>query len=313
MGQYWSSTFPPRPTLTEKNLPDQSGKVFIVTGSSSGVGEQLAAILYQHNAKVYIAARSEEKASKAMTAMKKLHPESKGQLIFLHLDLADLTTIKKSAEEFLSKDERLDVLWLNAGVMIPPQGSKTAQGWELQLGTNVIAHFLFVDMLHQILAKTAYTSAPNSVRVIWVSSIASILGPKPAVNFSNINYEKPESSFNAYARSKQGNVLHGAEFARRTKEEGIISVSLNPGNLKSDLQRHMPGWQAAMIAPILYTPNYGAYTELYAGLSPDVTLEKSGGWIAPWGRLEEGRKDLMDPELGAKYWEWTAEQVKQYK
>lgn len=189
------------------------------------MGEQLASILYQHNAKVYVAVRSEEKATKAINGIKARLPNSKGQLMFLHLDLGDLTTIKKSAEEFKSKEQRLDVLWLNAGVMAPPQGSKTAQGYELQLGTNNLGHFLFTKLLHPILAKTAASAPPNSVRVVWVSSTAAQLAPNPPVNFENIDYKKKdESALTKYARSKAGNVIHGAEFARRAKGEGIISV-----------------------------------------------------------------------------------------
>ncbi|MCJ1436424.1 hypothetical protein MMC27_005803 [Xylographa pallens] len=312
MGQIYSSMFPPTAKLTEKNLGDQTGKVFLVTGASTGVGEQLATILYEHNAKVYIAARSDENGSKAIKRIETRHPTSKGELTFLHLDLGDLTTIRKSAESFLSKEERLDVLWLNAGVMAPPQGSTTAQGYELQLGTNCIGHFMFANLLRPILAKTAASSASNSVRVVWVSSSAISFAPKTAIDFSNMDYKKNENTWTKYARSKAGNVLHGAEFARRAKDEGIISLSLNPGNLASDLQRHIPAWQLFLFKATLYPAIQGAYTELYAGLSSDITMDYTGGWVAPWGRLEEGRKDLHDPGLGRKYWEWTEEQVKPY-
>ena len=151
------------------------------------MGEQLTQILYEHNAKVYVAARSESKASKAIEQIKSRFPDSKGQLVFLHLDLDDLTTIKQSADEFLNKEERLDVLWNNAGVMVPPQGSKTKQGYELQLGTNNVAPFLFTKLLHPILAKTAKETAPNSVRVVWVSSsVAEHMSPKGGVDFDNL-------------------------------------------------------------------------------------------------------------------------------
>jgi retinol dehydrogenase 12 len=141
-------------------------QVFIVTGSSSGVGKELAQILYSHNAKVYIAARSSEKSSVTIESIGTAFPESKGELVFLHLDLDDLTAIKKSADDFLSKEKRLDVLWNNAGVMFPPQGSKTKQGYELQLGTNNVAPFLFTKLLTPILIKTAKASSPGDVRVV---------------------------------------------------------------------------------------------------------------------------------------------------
>ena len=199
-------------------------KVFIVTGASGGLGAHLANILYQHNGKVYVAARSEVKASKTMNEIKARHPSSTGELVFLHLDLNDLTTIKKSAQEFLGKESRLDVLWNNAGVMVPPQGSKTVQGYELQIGTNNLAPFLFTKFLTPILIKTARTSPKNSTRVIWVASSAAEVAPNPPIDFSNIDYKKEEGIWTKYMRSKAGNVLHSAEFARRFKESQVLSL-----------------------------------------------------------------------------------------
>lgn len=304
--------FPPKPKLTEKELSNQTGKVFIVTGSSSGLGELLSTILYQHHAKVYIAARSQDKASAAIERIKKQHPDSKGELVYLHLDLDDLSTIKRSAHEFLSKETRLDVLWNNAGVMVPPKGSKTAQGYELQLGTNCLGPFLFTQLLVPILAKTAKNSPPNSVRVIWVSSSGALVAPNPAVDFTNMDYERDEMNWTKYSRSKAGNVIHSSEFARRNSGTGILSLSLNPGNLITDLQRHTPKWQLFFIGLILHPPIFGAYTEIYAGLSSDITEKNNGGWVAPWSRIVPIRKDLADPGIGKKYWEWSEEQVKAF-
>ena len=89
--------------------------MFLITGASSGCGEALGQILYSRNAKVYVAARSEEKALKAIEGMKKASPNSTGELVFLRLDLSNLTSIKESAQEFTSAEFKLDVLWLNAG------------------------------------------------------------------------------------------------------------------------------------------------------------------------------------------------------
>lgn len=206
-----------------------------MTGSSAGIGAKLATILYSKNAKIYIAARSESKALRTIDGIKAEHPKSNGQLIFLHLDLNDLTTIKKSADEFLANEARLDVLWNNAGVMVPPQGSKTAQGYELQLGTNCLAPFLFTHFLRPVLVETAKTAPPNTVRVVWVSSSAAEFAPKPPIDFSNMDYHIDEGIWNKYMRSKAGNVLHAAEFARRVKNEGVISLVGRLQELKKDI------------------------------------------------------------------------------
>lgn len=254
-----------------------------MTGSNTGVGKEVARILYSKHAKVYVAARSEEKANDAITSIKSAFPESAGSLTFLKLDLADLTTIKKSADEFLSKESKLHVLFNNAGVMVPPPGSVTPQGYELQLGVNNIGTFLFTKLLTPALAETAKAEAPGTVRVVWVSSLGAerashVPGGVPIDELDNYQHEK-KAEFYRYGVSKAGNYLHGTEYARRHKDDGIVSVALNPGNLDSDLYRSMsPVITAVLRRVMLYPSVYGAYTELFAGLSPDVTMEKSGDW-----------------------------------
>lgn len=220
----WSNFFPHKAVFTEKHVPDQAGKVFIVTGGTGGLGKELCSILYEHNAKVYVTARSESKSVEMMDELRRAHPKSTGELVFLKLELDDLTTIKASAQEFLAKESRLDVLWNNAGVMVPPNGSKTKQGYELQLGVNNLGHFHFTHFLIPVLKETAKKAPPNSVRVVWVSSSAADHAPHPAIDFSNMDYAREEGIWSKYCRSKAGNVLHSAEFARRTKDSGIISL-----------------------------------------------------------------------------------------
>ncbi|KAJ8105079.1 hypothetical protein ONZ43_g7568 [Nemania bipapillata] len=302
---------PGEPPLTEDNLGTQEGKVFIVTGANTGLGKELAKILYSKHAKVYVAARSETKANAAIEDIRGLYATSKGELVYLHLDLNDLRTIKKSADEFLAKEQRLDVLWNNAGVMVPPAGSMTAQGYELQLGVNNIATFLFTRFLSPVLITTAGSAAEKSVRVVWVSSAAAEGAPKPAIDFSNMDYAKDEGQWQKYQRSKAGSILHACEAARRSQREGdrVLHVSLHPGVFPTDLQRTMPGWQSRLVKMVGREPKYGAYTELFAGLHPTI---ENGDFVGPYGRVEKARKDLYDEALGKQYWEWTELQIQGY-
>ena len=129
MGNAFSqSFFIPPPALTESNLPDQRGKVHIVTGGYTGVGFELCQILYRRNAKVYIAGRNADKASSAIKAIKAANPSAKGALEYMQLDLADLTSIKPAVDAFNAQETRLDVLTNNAGVMMPPPGRTTGPG-----------------------------------------------------------------------------------------------------------------------------------------------------------------------------------------
>lgn len=261
-------------------------QVYIVTGANTGVGKELAQILYAKHAKVYVAARSEEKAKAAIESIKASSPDSKGALALLHLDLADLTTIKKSATDFLSQETKVHVLFNNAGVMTPPQGSKSAQGYELQLGVNNLGTFLFTKLLTPALASTARDEPPGTVRVVWVSSSAAehFSHTPGGVDLENLTYEKQDlSAATKYGTSKAGNYLHATEFARRHRDDGIISVSLNPGNLNTELARHRTAFEKWFLQTVVqYPPIMGAYTELFAGLSPLVTAEKSGDWSEFW-------------------------------
>lgn len=251
-----------------------------MTGSNSGIGKELARLLYSKNAKIYIAVRSAKKATSAIEAIKKTVPHSSGKLVFLPLDLNDLSTIKASAATFMSQEKKLHVLFNNAGIMMPPEGSKSAQGYEQQLGVNNLGPFLFTKLLIPTLVSTAKVETPNTVRVVWTSSSsAELMSPKPGgIELENLDYHIDRAPDFKYGVSKAGNYLHAAEFAKRHKNSGIISVALNPGNLKTDLARTAGVAVKTMAALMTYPPVRGAYTELFAGLSPVVTSEQSGRW-----------------------------------
>ncbi|KAI1820734.1 short-chain dehydrogenase [Xylaria intraflava] len=322
----WTQFFPPNPTFTEKNVPDLTGMVCLITGANTGVGKQLAQLLYSKNAKVYVAARSESKANDAIQDIKRSHPSSNGDLTFLHLDLNDLASVKASAHKFLSMESKLHVLVNNAGVQNLNNPPKTAQGYDHHLGVNAIAPFLFTKLLTPTLAATAQdkSTKPDSVRVVWVSSQGTELAALKSIGLdvNNLDYHVETTDITKYAMSKTANWLHAVEYARRHKADGIISIPINPGNLKSDLYRDNPSISIRLIAKTMaYPPVLGAHTELYAGFSPDITLEKTGSWVIPFGRIAKIRKDLMEATLSkeeggngnaAKFWDWTERQVKEY-
>lgn len=235
-----SQVWPPAPKFTEKDVPDQSGKVrvlndskasintplvFIITGASAGVGKELARILFSLNAKVYLASRTESKVNDAIAYIRSAVPKSTGDLVFLPVNLEDLGSVKEAAASFLQKETRLDALWNNAGVMRPPEGSTSKQGYELQLGVNCIASFLFTQLLTPALAEAAKHEPPGSVRVLWVaSSAAELFAPHGGVDMDNLDYKRNVNTGEKYGMSKGGMVLLSQEYARRHQKDGIISV-----------------------------------------------------------------------------------------
>jgi NAD(P)-dependent dehydrogenase (short-subunit alcohol dehydrogenase family) len=201
-----------------------------VTGANTGIGKAVAEILYSKNATVWLACRNEEKAQEAMRSIREKAPSSTGKLKFLKLDLSDLNTIKQTVDTFLAQESRLDVLFNNAGVMGPPKGAKSAQGYELQLGVNNLGPHLFTKLVTPLLVKTAKQAPKDSVRVVWVSSLlAESTSPKHGIDFENLDYKKNDSFWmeitaKKYGISKAGNYYQSTEFARRHRADGVISV-----------------------------------------------------------------------------------------
>ena len=230
-----------------------------------------------------MAARSQTKAQQAIKDIQESTPASTGSLIFLHLDLSDLSNVKSAAESFLAQEERLHTLFNNAGVMVAPAEPplKTVQGYELALGVNCVGTFLFTKLLTPTLSTTAKASLPNTVRIVWLSSYALELRGHAGVGLStdNLDYHIPKAAIERYELSKSGVWALAVEYARRYKQDGIVSVPLNPGNIKSELPRDQ-GFMIKLIAKLVcYPVSLGAISELYAAFSLDAaTADVSKTW-----------------------------------
>ncbi|EHK21741.1 uncharacterized protein TRIVIDRAFT_53037 [Trichoderma virens Gv29-8] len=308
----WRESFPPKPQFAEKDIPDQYGRVFIITGGSSGCGYEVAKAVYNLNGRVYIAARSSENGQQAIQRIKSepaaQHPSvksGKGELFFLKLDLNDLSSIKDSAKEFLSRESRLDVIWHNAGVGGVPQGCVTKQGYETHFGVNALAPFLFQHFLNPICLQTASRSdvRPYATRVIWVSSSGHRGSPKPdGVNWDDMNMHSASGlrAIMKYGQSKAMNVMCAYEFARRYGPRGLVSLSLHPGSLKSGFQRNQGSIFKAITKPLLYDQHYGGLTELFAAFNRDVNTTmidaggRNGAYIEPWGNWGTMGEHILD-------------------
>ena len=326
--RFWDqSFFIPTPSLTEKNLPDQTGRVLVITGGYAGCGRELAKILYQRNGTVYIVGRSKSKAETAIKGIKEAHPSSNGRLEFLELDLADLSTIKPAAEKLKKQERRLDVLTLNAGVMFPPVGSLSAQNHELQIATNALGHFLLAKLLAPLLERTAELpdTPAGSVRVTWAASLGvDVLSPKGGVTLdAEGNFLAAENDQQKnYGATKAANVFMASEFAHHhpldSNGKGVISNSWNPGNLKSELQRHGSLLTHLLLGWILNPAIFGGYTELFAGWSEEAgRADKNAAYIIPWGRFGSFREDVkaeMEKEGGnaERFWEWCERVTREY-
>lgn len=209
--------------------------------------------------------------------------------------------------------------------MVPPNGSKTAQSHELQIGTNCLGPFLLTKLLTPLMNDTASASPANSVRVTWAGSLAvDAMSPSPGGMTFSGGSGGPEvlGKESDYGQSKVGNVFLASESARRYGKSGVLHLAWNPGNLRSELQRHMGVVQKVVIDWMLcYEPVMGAYTELYAGWSKDVTEALNGAYVVPWGRIGSFRTDVVQSLKGEdeggsgkaqRFWDWCDEETKAY-
>ncbi|KAG9238827.1 hypothetical protein BJ875DRAFT_450085 [Amylocarpus encephaloides] len=323
--------FPPTPAFLEGNVPSQAGKVLMVTGGNSGVGFELCKMLYGKGAVIYMACRSKERAERAIRTIKDTFPDEKtpSQLKFLEIDLNDLKSVKTAAATFARQEAKLDILWNNAGTganNITP-GTRTKQDFEAMIGMHCIATLLFTQLLvPQLRAAATSSSSPGSTRVIWTASFMIEIGtPENGIDFSLLSKGTLDGNRN-YSVSKLGSWLLSREFARLHGAEGIVSVAQNPGNLKTDVYDGTPWYMMFFVNWVLHDAKYGAYTELFAGLSPDLGLgEGNGKYVIPWGRIrgdeECPRKDIIkaitsveDGGLGydKKFWRWCEGQYKPF-
>lgn len=258
---------------TKENIPDQTGKTIIVTGANAGIGYETALALYEKGANVILACRDLDKANAAARGIQESN--SGGSVTVLHLDLSDLNSVKMAAEKFKNSHQKLDLLINNAGVMVPPQ-SKTAQGFELQFGTNVLGHYAFTAHLYPLLKAT-----PQS-RIVTVSSLVYRLG---TIDYANLASEKDYDPNREYAQSKLGNLLFTLELQRLIDAagDGVLSVASHPGITATELARYITKEQFNKMIEVygeLMPTWQGALPSLYAAVSGDV---EGGDFIGPDG------------------------------
>lgn len=204
---------------------DLTGKRALVTGVSAGLGVETARALAAHGADVVGAARDLAKAEAATGAIREAHPD---RFSLIELDLASLASVRAAADRLLAEARPFDLVIANAGVMATPIG-RTADGFETQLGTNHLGHFVLVNRLASLM--------PAGARLVALSSIGHQFGD---FDLEDPNFaQKPYDSFAAYGAAKTANVLFAVEFDRRHKARGVRAAAVHPGGIITELARHM--------------------------------------------------------------------------
>jgi NAD(P)-dependent dehydrogenase (short-subunit alcohol dehydrogenase family) len=261
-------------SFTVDQIPNQEDKVVIVTGANSGIGLSTARILAERGARVVLACRSQERAEAAIASILARVPDAKVE--FSELDLSRLDSIRDFADRFKEAEARLDLLINNAGVMMPPKRSETADGFELQMGVNHLGHQSLTAQLLPMLNNT-----PKS-RVVSVASQAHRGGK---INFDDLQWTaRGYRKFASYGQSKLANLLFSFELNRRLQAKGeeTIAVAAHPGWTATELQRN--SLSARFFNPLIaMKPDQGAMPTLRAATDPKV---KGGEYFGPSGLYE---------------------------
>ncbi|MFN7144702.1 MAG: oxidoreductase [Myxococcota bacterium] len=290
---------------TVDDLPDLSDRTIVITGANSGIGWEAARLLARRGARVVMACRSREKAEAAVARIHEGLPTARLELA--GLDLGSLASIRACAEDLSARFGSIDVLVNNAGIMAIPRAT-TADGFEVQLGTNHLGHFALTGLLLDALRGA---KAP---RVVTVSSGVHWGG---RIDFEDLMGERRYQKWVAYAQSKLANLLFTFEADRRfqTHGLGIASVACHPGYANTNLQSVGPqqensafgGWLMKMGNGLFaQSAEMGALPTVYAAAAPDVA---SGDVYGPayfgWGypRKDGVSAAAKDPASAARLWE----------
>jgi NAD(P)-dependent dehydrogenase (short-subunit alcohol dehydrogenase family) len=273
------------------NIPDQTGRTAVVTGSNSGIGRAAAAALAAKGAHVVLAVRNLDKGRAAADSMS-------GSTEVRELDLASLESIRAFAAGW---DGEIDLLINNAGIMIPPL-TRTADGFELQFGTNHLGHFALTNLLLEHVTG----------RVVTVSSGAHLWG---RIDFDDLNWERrPYKAWRAYGQSKLANLLFCAELQRRLSAAGstVLSNAAHPGYASTNLQFHserglMDRFMVVANRLVAQDENGGAEPTLYAALAeiPGNSYAGPGGFGGQRGapKLVGRSSAAMDSDVARRLWE----------
>lgn len=317
----YAETFPGKHSKwTPADMPALTGKVAVVTGGYTGIGLETVHALLQHDiAKVIVAGRSQTKYDEAVKKLKARGDvdSTLNRMEFLECDLASLKAIQKAGEELKSKTSKVHMLFASAGVMMPPLGSKSADGYELQLATNALGHHYLIQLALPLLLAAREKNFSPRVALTSSSGHNFIVGP-PAFSKADPEIHQRGRAWYLptdmrknflYGHSKIANILTANKFNRLYASQGLVFASCNPGNLKTELARHIPALMQRGIQWLLFPAPYGALNQLYICTSDDG--EKLGGqYVAPWTRIVSPSVESKDQKSEDELYEWCEEQIK---
>jgi NAD(P)-dependent dehydrogenase (short-subunit alcohol dehydrogenase family) len=270
-------------TWSQADIPDQSGRVAVVTGANTGIGYETAAMLAYSGAHVVLAVRNLEKGNEALSRIVAAAGQGAREVhvTLQALDLTSLDSVRSAADKLRDAYAGIDLLINNAGVMLTPK-QVTADGFEMQFGTNHLGHFALTGLLFDRLLQV------RGSRVVTVSSLGHRM--RAGIHFDDLQWERRYDRAGAYAQSKLANLLFTYELQRRlaAADATTIAVAAHPGSSNTELMRNLPAIvrpAATLLGPVLFqSAAMGALPTLRAATDPAVT---GAQYYGPAGFLEQ--------------------------
>ncbi|KAI1373881.1 hypothetical protein F4677DRAFT_427528 [Hypoxylon crocopeplum] len=308
-----------------RDIPLMAGKVILITGAAGDLGRQTAVELVRHGhpARIYVADLPRD-ANKQADILGQIQREAYNgeakpngahatDLRFLDLDLTSLESVKRCASDFIAKEERLDILVLNAGIIRVKPGS-TAEGYELHFGLNYLGHALLSRLLVPIMLRTAQQQSNADLRVVVVSSEGHAMAPDGGIQFDRLKTDCAEMSYSRrYGQSKLALISLARELASRHPQ--LTTAAVHPGRILTGMAASLAKESLLVrltgpIAPLVCVPvSVGVKNHLWAATSQDVV---SGKYYEPVGVPNKETALAKDGDLSRRLWDWTEEELRVY-
>jgi len=306
-------TFGPKGWLPSR-IDTLAGKTYLITGASSGTGFEAAKILLAKGAKVVMLNRNPQKSAAAIAALKQ-ELGSGVDVSFIRMNLAELASVRKAAEEVLATVPRVDALICNGAIAQVPKRQLTVDGFESQLGVNHFGHFLLQGLLFPLIEK-------SQGRIVTVGSMGYDLGLR-TIRFDDLSWDEGYTANKAYSQSKLAQIMSVYELQERLQQAGKTDVKVyacHPGASRTSLIKTSGSlmmrltWFLMTLSPLVQSAEKGAYPEVMCAIEPDLDQKGfygptgRGYWVGPVGRCDL-KPHALDRDVAKKLWRISEEKT----
>lgn len=316
LSSLYDNTFPGKSHYNPESIPNLEGKVFVVTGGLRGIGFHLTTFLASKGAKVYSLSRNAAHSRAAINTIREHHPDAK--IEFILMDYNDLSTVAPAAKLLLSQESEIHGIVHNSGIY-PTKDNTDEEIFRI----NVLGPHLLQKYFDKIIIDTArkYPNQTDQFRIVWVSSFLHYTSPvSGGIDFDHLLKGTPLTKYKAlrdpvaYSHSKAATIFDSIQWEKHHPDSGVLSLSVHPGALRTEINSQ-GSYLQKLVDKTGYDPVYGAYTELFALLSSEITSAHNTFHIVPFGRIGKIRPDIeraaKGPQ-GEQFWEYVENQIKDF-